>query len=121
VGEILGLAVFTTHDSRLTKQEGEAMTDPYAVFGLPTDSDDETIRRRYLELVRRYSPEHHPEKFAAVREAYEALKDQATRLRFRLFEAGRKENVDAIVEEVACQTSRRRVPTKELLGLLRKP
>src|SRR5262249_54048718 len=27
-----------------------AMTDPYAVLGLPPDSDDETIRRRYLEL-----------------------------------------------------------------------
>jgi curved DNA-binding protein CbpA len=96
------------------------MTDPFAVLGLPTESDDETIRRRYLELVRRYSPEHHPEKFAAIRQAYEALKDQTTRLRFRLFEAGQKESVDAIVEEIACQKTRRRVPTKELLALLRR-
>jgi curved DNA-binding protein CbpA len=39
------------------------MSDPYTVLGLPPDSDDDTIRRRYLELVRRFPPEHHPEKF----------------------------------------------------------
>jgi curved DNA-binding protein CbpA len=96
------------------------VTDPYEVLGLPPDSDDETIRRRYLELVRQYSPEHHPERFAAVRSAYESLRDLDTRLRHRLFEAGKKENVDTIVEELACRTSRRRVPLKALLSILRK-
>ena len=43
------------------------MSDPYDVLGLPPDSDDEAIRRRYLELVRQFSPEHHPERFSAVR------------------------------------------------------
>jgi curved DNA-binding protein CbpA len=96
------------------------MLDPYAVLGLPPDSDDEAIRRRYLELVRRYTPEHHPEKFAAIRNAYESLKDAATRVRHRLFEAGENENLDAILEELACRTSRRRVPLTELLAILRK-
>ena len=97
------------------------MTDPYAVLGLPPDADDETIRRRYLELVRQYSPEHHPERFAAIRAAYESLRDLDTRLRHRLFEAGRKENVDAIVEELACRSPRRRVSLKSLLALVRRP
>jgi curved DNA-binding protein CbpA len=97
------------------------LTDPYAVLGLPPDCDDDAIRRRYLELVRRYSPEHHPERFAAIRSAYEALRDQTTRIRHRLFEAGENENVDAILEELACRTSRRRVPLKELLSIIRKP
>ena len=88
------------------------MTDPYAVLGLPADSDDETIRRRYLELVKQFSPEHHPEKFADIRQAYESLRDLETRLRYRLFEAGRKESIDAILEELACRTSRRRLPCK---------
>ena len=47
------------------------MADPYTVLGLPADSNDEAIRRRYLELVKQFSPERHPEKFAAVRQAYE--------------------------------------------------
>ena len=90
--------------------------DPYAVLRLPADSDDEAIRRRYLELVRQFSPEQHPEKFAAVRQAYESLRDLNTRLRYRLFEAGKNETVEAIIEELACRTTRRRVPLKELLA-----
>ena len=96
------------------------MRDPYQVLGLPPDADDEAIRRRYLELVRQHSPEHHPEKFAAVRAAYERLRDKDARVRYRLFEAGRKETVEALVEEIACR-SRRRVSLPTLLSLLRKP
>ena len=92
------------------------MTDPYTVLGLPPDSDDEAIRRRYLELVRQYSPEHHPEKFAAVRAAYESLRDLNTRLRYRLFEAGRNDSVDAIIEELSCRTRRRRLTREALLS-----
>jgi curved DNA-binding protein CbpA len=97
------------------------MTDPYAVLGLPADSDDEAIRRRYLELVRQYSPEHHPEKFAAVRAAYESLRDLNTRLRYRLFEAGKNESVEAIIEEITCRNPRRRVSLRTLLTTVLKP
>ncbi len=92
------------------------MSDPYQVLGLPADSDDGAIRRRYLELVKQFSPEHHPERYAAIRQAYETLRDLDTRLRFRLFEAGRKENVDAILEEIACRSPRRRLSLKALLN-----
>jgi curved DNA-binding protein CbpA len=97
------------------------MPDPYAVLGLPPDSDDETIRRRYLQLVREFSPEHHPEKFAAVRQAYDSLRDLDTRLRHRLFETGKHDSIDALIQEVACPNSRRRASLKTLLSLLRKP
>ncbi len=97
------------------------MTDPYQVLGLPPDADDEAIRRRYLELVRQFSPEHHPERFAAVRAAYEQLRDQGTRLRHRLFEAGRRETVDAIIEEVSCRRARRRVSLKEMVSAVLRP
>ena len=97
------------------------MDNPYAVLELPADCDDDTIRRRYLELVRQYAPEHHPERFAAVRAAYERLRDVDTRLRHRLFEAGKRETIDALLEEIACRSPRRRVPLKALLSVLRKP
>ena len=97
------------------------MTDPYVVFGLPTDSDDETIRRRYLELVKQFSPEVHPDKFAAVRRAYESLRDLETRLRYRLFEAGKNESIDAILEELACRTPRRRLSLQALVSAAQKP
>ena len=38
------------------------MNDPYAILGLSDDADDDAIRRRYLELVKRFPPEHHPAK-----------------------------------------------------------
>jgi curved DNA-binding protein CbpA len=97
------------------------VADPYQVLGLPSDSDDATIRRRYLELVRQFGPEHHPEKFAAVRAAYESLKDQNTRLHRRLFEGGRSESLDVLIEEMACQSPRQRLSLKELLSLVLKP
>ena len=97
------------------------MDDPYKVLGLPPDSDDDAIRRRYLELVRRYPPEHHPEKFTAIRAAYDSLRDLTTRVRYRLFEAGENESIEAIIEELGCQSSRRRVPLPTLLSLVRRP
>jgi curved DNA-binding protein CbpA len=95
--------------------------DPYAVLGVVEDADDEAIRRRYLELVRQFSPEHHPQRFAAVRAAYESLRDRDARLRRLLFEAGRKETVDAIIEEVACRIPRRRASLQALLSLTSRP
>jgi curved DNA-binding protein CbpA len=92
------------------------MSDPYEVLGLAGDSDDDAIRRRYLELVKQFSPEHHPEKFAAIRSAYESLRDLDTRLRHRLFEAGKKDTVEAILEELECRSPRRRVSLKALLS-----
>jgi curved DNA-binding protein CbpA len=96
------------------------MSNPYAVLGLAPESDDEAIRRRYLELVKQYSPEHHPEKFAAIRSAYESLRDVDTRLRHRLFEAGKQESVDAIIEEIVCRSSRPRLTLETLLAVHRK-
>jgi curved DNA-binding protein CbpA len=97
------------------------MTDPYQILELPPDSDDEAIRRRYLELVRRFSPERHPEKFAAVRSAYERLRDLDTRLSYRLFEAGKNETVDALIEEITCGQPRRRIPLETLIAMVKKP
>jgi curved DNA-binding protein CbpA len=96
------------------------MTDPFEILGLPVDSDDDAIRRRYLELARQYSPEQHPEKFASIRQAYESLKDLDTRLRYRLFEAGKQESIDALIEELQCRTTRRRMSLSTLLSVAQK-
>jgi DnaJ-class molecular chaperone len=97
------------------------MTDPYAVLGLPADCDDETIRRRYLELVKQFSPERHPERFAAIRQAYESLRDLDTRLCYRLFEAGKSESMDTLLEELTCRNARRRLSLQALVNSVQKP
>ncbi len=97
------------------------MEDPYLVMGLPVDSTDEAIRQRYLELVKQFPPEQQAQRFAVIRSAYEKLRDLNTRVRYRLFEAGKKDSIDAILEELECQSPRRRVSLKELITKLRKP
>jgi curved DNA-binding protein CbpA len=96
------------------------MIDAYRVLGLADDSDDAAIRRRYLELVRQYPPEQHPEKFAAVREAYELLKDSDTRLHRRLFDVDRDDAIDKLIEEIACRSPRRRLTLAELVAAARQ-
>ena len=97
------------------------MSDPYEILGLPADSSDEAIRQRYLELVRLNPPELQPQRFAAVRQAYESLRDLDTRLKLRLFEHGKKETLDAILEELACRTSRRRLSLRQLIETSHDP
>ena len=95
------------------------MNDPYSTLGVQPDADDETIRRRYLELVRQFPPEQHPDKFAAVRAAYERLKDLDARVRHRLFEQGKKDGIEELIEEMACRTPRRRIGLQTLLTMHR--
>lgn len=91
------------------------VTDPYAVLGVPDDADDAAIRTRYLELVRQFPPEQAPERFAAVRAAYEQLRDRDTRLSHRLFETGRRDTIEGVIEELTCRSTRRRVSLSDLL------
>ena len=97
------------------------MSDPYETLGIAADADDEAIRKRYLELVRQFTPEHSPEKFSAIRAAYESTRDLNTRMQHRLFEAGKKASIDNIIQEVTCRSTRRRVSLKTLLALVLKP
>jgi curved DNA-binding protein CbpA len=92
------------------------VADPYTILEIPPDADDETIRRRYLELARTFTPEQHPERFAAIRTAYEQLKDIESRVRHRLFDAGKEDTIEALIEEAACRTPRPRIGLKDLLA-----
>ena len=96
------------------------MTDPYQVLGLPPESDDDAIRRRYLQLVKEFSPEQHPEKFSAIRQAYDSLKDLNTRLEYRLFKAGKTDSVEALIEELACHSPRRRLSLETMLSVTKR-
>ena len=92
------------------------MPDPYAVFDLPPDSDAETVRRRYLSLVRTHTPERDPERFSEIRAAYDILRDPINRMRYRLFEEGKGDSIDAIIKEAKARSAQRRVPVATLLS-----
>ena len=61
------------------------MLAPYLVLGLEPSATGEEIRRRYLELVRAHRPGRDTGRFQRVTAAYEALKDDRTRVRTALY------------------------------------
>lgn len=53
--------------------------DLYARLGLDRTASRDEVKRAYLTLLRRYTPERHPEEFKRIREAYEVLYDPTSR------------------------------------------
>ncbi|HOF05210.1 MAG TPA: J domain-containing protein [Syntrophales bacterium] len=96
--------------------------DPYDVLGLPRDADDETIRKRYLEQVRRFSPDAAPEEFQRIRKAYEQIKDEGARRRHELFDHTMPGETPfgAFLAYIRCCEGRRPPSQEELKEYLRK-
>lgn len=92
------------------------MADPFRVLDVPLDAGDEAIRRRYLELAREFTPEQNPERFAAIREAYEKIKSLDNRVNYRLFDAGKEDTIDSIIQEAACRTPRSRAGLRTIMA-----
>lgn len=93
----------------------------WEILGLSPDASDETIRERYLELVRRFPPERFPEKFAEIRSAYDILKDLTQRLDARFFHRSNEDFLDHLIEDVQCHSPRRRHTLSQLRQRLANP
>lgn len=61
------------------------MNDPYLILGVSEDADDEAIAAAYLAGIKRSPPERDPERFQALRRAYEQLRTQKLRIAYELF------------------------------------
>jgi curved DNA-binding protein CbpA len=59
--------------------------NPFEILSVDPSCDDTVIRNKYLDLVRKYSPEQYPEQFAKINHAYEMLKDHERRLQYAFF------------------------------------
>ncbi len=49
--------------------------DPFRVLGLSNQASEDTIRSRYLELVKQFPPDRDPARFREIHAAYEAARD----------------------------------------------
>ncbi len=47
--------------------------DPYELLGIEHHTDERSVRRAYLRLVRRFKPDFYPEHFQRVREAHDMV------------------------------------------------
>lgn len=61
------------------------MPDPFLTLGVLEDADDSEIRAAYLKLVRRFPPDRFPSEFQIISEAYQAIGDEVSRARRRVF------------------------------------
>ena len=93
------------------------MNDPYEVLGVARDADEAEIRRRYLELVREFSPERAPERFVAIREAYDELRDPLKRLKTQLFALETRDTIDALLNDLRARLREAPIPMETLLKL----
>jgi curved DNA-binding protein CbpA len=97
------------------------MSDPYDVLGLERSADEAEVRRRYLELVRQHPPDRSPERFAAIREAYEQLRDPAVRLEAQIFRVETGDSLDGIAADLRARLRGARLPLPTLLALAESP
>jgi curved DNA-binding protein CbpA len=90
--------------------------NPYDILGVRPETDDATVRRAYLEGIKRFPPERFAERFAAISEAYQALKDENSRLKYELFskKPGVASPLEAVVRHFAW-SDRRTPPDFETL------
>lgn len=97
------------------------MNDPYAVLSLGKDADEATIRRRYLELVREFPPDRAPDRFAAIRAAYEEIRDPARRLEAEIFDDASTDTIEDIAANLRSRLLASRMPLNALLELAELP
>ena len=98
------------------------MLKSYLVLDLPLDATDQEIRKKYLQLVKVYSPEKKPEMFRKITTAYEAIKDERTRAATELFSALKNMEFRETLETLAASVkiTRRTPGLQELLKAVGK-
>lgn len=89
----------------------------YLTLGLPLDANDGQIRERYLQLVKRHTPEKEPRRFQEISEAFEHLKNVRTRVRSRILGTLEEKDSEQLLERLArgSRPDRRRAGLGELL------
>jgi len=85
--------------------------NPFLVLDVPLDVSDDGVRAAYQALLRRYPPEHRPERFQQIQEAYQKLRTARDRCRWCLLhqDDGHDGPLDAL-EKFARLPGRMRLP-----------
>ena len=88
------------------------MLTHYLVLGVTPDASDDEIRKKYLSLVKIFTPESAPEEFVRINRAYESLKSERDRVETRIFGCHDIADWEAELEKMArCVKIKKRSPT----------
>jgi curved DNA-binding protein CbpA len=93
------------------------MNDPFEILGLAQGAGDDEIRKRYLQLVREFPPDRAPERFAAVRAAYDTLRDPVRRLETELLSLTTNDSFEALARDLRARVLGPHLPAETLLSL----
>ena len=96
------------------------MPDPFEVMGLSPGAGEDEIRSRYLQLVREFPPDRAPERFAAIRAAYDDLRNPMRRIEAQMFSLHTHDSFEALVGDLRATLLRPDLPAETLL-LLAEP
>lgn len=66
------------------KSSRQKVENFYRILGTRANATPATIKRKYIESVKAFPPETHPEEFQRIRRAYETLSDPARRSEYDL-------------------------------------
>jgi DnaJ-class molecular chaperone len=92
-------------------------TNPYETLGLGSEASEAEVRQQYLTLVRQHPPDRDPERFAAIRAAYDQLRDPVTSLEHRLFDTTSHDTLESLLAKERARSLPQRIPTDVLLAL----
>lgn len=89
----------------------------YFKLGVSPEASDEEIRARYIELVKRHTPEKDPQRFRDITAAYEAVKDLRKRLAARYLPPEHHMDAELVLTELvrSIVRERNRVGLKDLI------
>lgn len=94
------------------------MPNPFDLLGVAETADDDAIKKAYLHRVREYPPERDPDRFQAIRAAYEAIKTRPDRLRYRLFQQEPPDLAELVAMALQPRGSRQRPSEAQIRQLL---
>ncbi|MDR2642244.1 MAG: J domain-containing protein [Planctomycetaceae bacterium] len=89
----------------------------YHTLGINPGCSESEIRRRYLELVHKFSPEKNPEQFAKIHQAYENLKNPVATMDDILELSQNEDSIEQIIEVLVDELRQERLPTNMILNM----
>lgn len=77
------------------------MKTPYEILSVAADASDNEIRQAYLQIVKDNPPDHDPEQFQLIHNAYASIKDQKSRVSYDLFNVT-SIDFDELINQALC-------------------
>ncbi|MEA3250472.1 MAG: DnaJ domain-containing protein [Pseudomonadota bacterium] len=94
------------------------MNDPYLTLGVTAEATDADIEAAYRAGVKRSPPERDPQRFEALRRAYEALRTRRDRLAYELFDTS-PPTLDEALDKAVPTSAPQRPDAAQFAALLR--